>query len=353
MADVSVASVEAADSVVLTEVGRDCYAATLTGHPTVGAIVGVDGIVLIDGGETPAVAAQVGEALRRITDKPVRKVVFTHYHADATLGAAAFDGVEILSSSLTRGLMSDRGRQNRELIANRRTAGGESVPFTAMRPVWPTVTFGSSLSLWSGEREIRVMHLGRGHTLGDVVVWVPDAGVMFAGDLVVSGALPDLADGYLRQWPVTLDRIAAFRPTAIVPGRGMPATSTLAVEELLGSTRQMLGAFVQATDDFYDDRTLSAVHQRARDGLANVAPDVGTSAAFDALLLVGASRALAEADGREQPDIWSVERERQAQDKLANLGPALPDLTMADLVAADLAAEMGDIVREEGDRQEG
>lgn len=333
MVDVTAAPNETPEAVLLTEVGHDLYAASLAGHPTVGAIVGPDGIVLVDAADTPAAALAVAGALRRVTDKPVRKVVLTHYHADATLGAAAFPQAEIITSTLTRGLIADRGRQNRELMAARRAAQGLP-PAGDLAPVAPGLTFGSSISLWEGEREVRIMHLGRGHTLGDVVVWVPDAGVMFTGDLTPADRIPDLADGYLRQWPVTLDRIAAFRPLVLVPCAGLPATQPEAVDALIAGTRYRLAVFAEAADPSHDDRSLFAVVGRARDSLLAALPGVGASPDFETLLLVGAARALAEAAGRDQPDVWSVEREQQAREGLSPVDVEAPAFGVAGLTAA-------------------
>lgn len=339
MVDATAAPLETPEAVLLTEVGRDLYAASLAGHPTVGAIVGPDSVVLVDATDTPEAALIVAGALKRVTDKPVRKVVLTHYHADATLGAAAFPQAEIITSTLTRGLIADRGRQNRELIGARRAAQGLA-PLADVAPVAPTLTFGSSVSLWEGDREVRIMHLGRGHTLGDIVVWVPDAGVMFTGDLTPADRIPDLADGYLRQWPVTLDRIAAFRPLALVPGAGLPATRPEAVDALIAGTRHRLSVFSEAADGGHADRSVPATVARARESLLTALPGVGASPDFETLLLVGASRALAEAAGYDQPDVWSVAREQQAREGL------LPEsetpsafagaLTGAGLVAAAL-----------------
>ena len=85
---------------------------------------------------------------------------------------------------------------------------------------WPTLTFEGEMSIYLGKREVRLMQLGAGHTSGDIVAWVPDAEVMFSGDLIEYHSACYCGDAHLREWPATLNEIRAFNPKAIAPGRG-------------------------------------------------------------------------------------------------------------------------------------
>ena len=92
----------------------------------------------------------------------------------------------------------------------------ESVPGLT----WPTIVFEKRLTLWLGSLQVEIMQLGRGHTKGDTVVWLPQEQILFSGDLVEFGATPYSGDAYLDDWPATLDAIAALAPAKLVPGRG-------------------------------------------------------------------------------------------------------------------------------------
>ena len=92
----------------------------------------------------------------------------------------------------------------------------ESVPGLT----WPTLVFEKRLTLWMGKLQVEIMQLGRGHTKGDTVVWLPSERILFSGDLVEYDATPYTGDAYLADWPVTLDAIAALVPQKLVPGRG-------------------------------------------------------------------------------------------------------------------------------------
>ena len=85
---------------------------------------------------------------------------------------------------------------------------------------WPNVTFKGEMRIWLGSVEVRLMQLGRGHTKGDTVAWLPESEVLFSGDLVEFGAAPYTGDAYLEDWPATLRRLAELEPRALVPGRG-------------------------------------------------------------------------------------------------------------------------------------
>ena len=72
---------------------------------------------------------------------------------------------------------------------------------------WPTLVFDDAMTLWMGSREVRIAHIGRGHTRGDTVVWLPQERVLFSGDLVEYGATPYTGDAYLTDWPATRDAV--------------------------------------------------------------------------------------------------------------------------------------------------
>ena len=205
------------------EIGAGLYAYTAEGDPNTGVIVGDDAVMVIDAQATPALAGDVIARIAKITDKPVKYVLLTHYHAARTLGASAFKGAEILASDATRHMIVERGNEdmNSEIARFPRLFRSvETVPGLT----WPTITFPDQVSVWLGRREVRIIHVGRGHTAGDVVAIVPDAGVVFSGDLVEYKSACYCGDAHFVDWLATLDHLAELQANALVPGRGAALT---------------------------------------------------------------------------------------------------------------------------------
>jgi glyoxylase-like metal-dependent hydrolase (beta-lactamase superfamily II) len=171
-------------TVSFTEIGPDLYAYTAQGDPNSGIIVGDDGCMVIDAQATPAMAEDVIARVRTVTDKPIKYVVLSHYHAVRVLGASAYRAQGIIASNTTYDLIVERGEQDKASEIGRfpRLFRGESSIPPGL--TWPTITFETGMSVYLGKREVRLLHLGAGHTAGDIVAWVPDAQVMFTGDLV-------------------------------------------------------------------------------------------------------------------------------------------------------------------------
>ena len=191
-------------------IGSGLYAYTAEGDPNSGVIVGDDGVMVVDAQPTPAAANELIARVAKITDKPIQYVLLTHYHAARTLGAAAFTGAEIYASDATRGLIAERGKQDMEFEIGRFPRLFRAAEAIAGL-TWPTVTFPDQISVWLGRREVRIMHVGRGHTAGDVIAVVPDAGVVFSGDLVEYKSACYCGDAHFTDWLATLDNLAEMR----------------------------------------------------------------------------------------------------------------------------------------------
>ena len=207
--------------VTFSEIGTDLYAFTAEGDPNSAVIVGDDCCMVFDAQATPAMANKVIERVRTVTDKPIKYVVLSHYHAVRVLGASAYKAQAIVASQETCRLVGERGQQDWDSEYGRfprlfQDAG--SIPGLT----WPTLTFEGEMSIYLGKREVRLMQLGAGHTSGDIVAWVPDAEVMFSGDLIEYHSACYCGDAHLREWPATLNEIRAFNPKAIAPGGAMP-----------------------------------------------------------------------------------------------------------------------------------
>ena len=209
------------------QIGSGLYALTAEGDPNSGVVVGDDCVMVIDAQPTPAMAGELIARVAKLTDKPIKYVLLTHYHAARTLGASAYAGAAILATDATRALIAERGQQDMESEIGRFPRlfrAADAIPGLT----WPTMTFPDQISVWLGRREVRIMHIGRGHTAGDAIAVVPDAGVVFAGDLVESKCACYGGDAHFTDWSATLDHIAEMQPVALVPGRG-PALTTPAM----------------------------------------------------------------------------------------------------------------------------
>src|SRR5690606_26529333 len=136
---------------------------------------------------------------------------------------SAYGAANVIASRDTFDLIVERGEQDFKSELERFPRlfqAAETIPGLT----WPNVVFERSLTVWLGRTEVRLLQLGRGHTKGDTVAWLPRERVLFSGDLVEYGATPYTGDAYLGEWPATLDRIAALEPRALVPGRGAALT---------------------------------------------------------------------------------------------------------------------------------
>jgi glyoxylase-like metal-dependent hydrolase (beta-lactamase superfamily II) len=208
-------------------------------------------VILVDDHITPRAArALVGE-IRKITDKPIRYVVNTHFHYDHTSGNSVFGPeVEILSHPKTRERLVASGQETiRQQLANlpgqiatlrarRDTTHGDSLraalraqiaglegmleDYQNLIVTLPSATVDSSLVLYrGGGQEIRVFYMGRGHTNGDVVVQLPKEGLLLSGDLMTNTAgPPNMIDGYAGEWGATLRRLAQLDFSTTLPGHG-------------------------------------------------------------------------------------------------------------------------------------
>jgi glyoxylase-like metal-dependent hydrolase (beta-lactamase superfamily II) len=223
------------------------------------------------------------------------------------LGASAYKGAEILASAVTRDLIVERGQQDMDSEIGRFPRlfrAVESIPGLT----WPSITFAGETSIWLGKREVRIMHLGRAHTAGDVVAWVPDAQVVFSGDLVEYRSACYCGDAHFKDWPATLDRLAALNARALVPGRGAALATPAKATEGIAMTRDFLATLYGSVDaSVRQGRSLKEAFQAAREVMD---PKFASFAIYEHCLPFNVSRAYDEAKGIDRPVIWTAERDR-------------------------------------------
>ena len=166
-----------------TQIGEGLYAFTAEGDPNSGVIIGDDSVMVVEAQATPRLARKVIDCIREVTDKPITHLCLTHYHAVRVLGASAFGAPQILMSEPARAMVVERGQEDWDsefARFPRLFQGHEEIPGLT----WPTTTFHGRMSVYLGQRRVDLMQLGRAHTAGDMVVYVPDQNVMFTGDIV-------------------------------------------------------------------------------------------------------------------------------------------------------------------------
>jgi glyoxylase-like metal-dependent hydrolase (beta-lactamase superfamily II) len=170
------------------------------------------------------------------------------------------------------------------------------------------------MTLFLGKRQVKLMQIGAGHTSGDIVAWVPDAGVMFTGDLIEYHSACYCGDAHLRAWPQTLNAIRTFDPKAVAPGRGDALTGRQTVLEALAMTRDFVSTlYGVAETTVAKGRTLKDSFAATREAMD---PKFGSFAIYEHCLPFNASRAFDEASGINYPVIWTAERDRQMWDAL-------------------------------------
>jgi glyoxylase-like metal-dependent hydrolase (beta-lactamase superfamily II) len=296
-----------------TEIGRDLWAFTAQGDPNTGVVIGDDSVMIVDAQATPRLAGKVIEKIRTVTDKPIKYVVLTHYHAVRVLGASAYGASETIMSAKARAMVVERGQEDWDSEFGRFPRlfqGHESIPGLT----WPTMTFTDAMTLFMGKRRVDLKFLGRGHTAGDIVAHVPDANVMFTGDLVEYHSACYCGDAHFADWPSTLEAIRGYGLDAIAPGRG----DALVGEEMVNAALDNTADFVASTY-----RPIARVAQgggsmkEAWDACrAACDPKFASYAIYEHCLPFNVARAYDEALGIDTPRIWTAERDREMWERL-------------------------------------
>lgn len=241
-----------------TKVKEGIYHAVGTGALAVvgnsSVIVNDDDAIVVDDHVSPAAAWVLLEELKAITDKPVRTVINTHFHFDHAHGNQVFGaGVDIIGHEFTRQMLlgnalrmplyqgylaglspqiedlkkrlaaeTDAARQA-QLRTQLQAAENNRASQAELRPTPPNVTLTNQMSLHRGAREIQIRFLGRGHTAGDVVVYLPRERVVITGDFLTA-SLSNMSDSYPAEWAASLDALLALDFDTVMPGHGEPFT---------------------------------------------------------------------------------------------------------------------------------
>lgn len=249
------------------------YHAVGTGALAVGCngalVINGNDVLVVDSHMTPTAARALLAEMKAITDKPVRYVVNTHFHFDHTHGNQVFGPeVEIIAHDFTYGKLArgesqkgrgyefyvltlpDRIRQAEERLATLEGDEREKVAaqVSGMKAFWeaeqetvptpPTLTLDHRLTLHRGGREIQLAYFGRGHTGGDVVVYLPAEKVLVAGDLLTAG-IPFMGDAYVPEWIETLEALKSLDVEVILPGHGAAFENVAKIDYLQAYLRDL------------------------------------------------------------------------------------------------------------------
>ncbi len=295
--------------VSFTRLSDNAYAYTAEGDPNTGVIVGDDAVMVVDTQATPVMAQDVIRRIREVTDKPIKYVVLSHYHAVRVLGASAYRPQHVIASRDTYDLIVERGEQDKASEIGRFPRLFQAVESVPAGMTWPTITFSGRMSIWLGQLEVQLIQLGRGHTKGDTVAWLPSQQILFSGDLVEFDATPYAGDAYFSDWPATLDNIAALQPQALVPGRGAALTTPEQVAAGLSGTRAFIAdVYASVRAGVAEGLDLNRVYRRT---LEQLRPTYGHWVIFDHCMPFDVSRAYDEATQHRDPRIWTAERDIQ------------------------------------------
>ena len=298
-----------AKKVSFTKLSDNAYAYTAEGDPNSGVIIGDDSVMVIDTTATPVMARDLIARIRSVTDKPIRHVVLSHYHAVRVLGASAYfaeGATEIIASRGTWELIVERGEADMKSEIERFPRlfqAVESVPGLT----WPTMVFERELTLHLGSLEVRLMHIGAGHTRGDTIAWIPSQKICFSGDLVEYNAGVYTGDAQLEEWPQTLERLRALGAEQLVPGRGPVLQGSAACNAGIDYTKKWVGdLYATARAGVAAGKTLKQVFEDTRKVMD---PVFGQVFIYEHCLPFDVSRAYDEASGIKNPRIWTAERD--------------------------------------------
>ncbi len=295
--------------VTFEQLSPHAWAYTAEGDPNTGIIIGDNAVLVADTQATPAMAADVIRRIREVTDKPIQYVVLTHYHAVRVLGASAYQAQQIVASQDTYDLIVERGEADKASEIGRFPRLFRNVETVPKGMTWPTITFSGKMTLWLGKLEVQLLQLGRGHTKGDTVVWLPGEKTLLSGDLVEFDATPYAGDAYFTDWPKTLDNIAALGAQALVPGRGPALKGHAQVQQGLHATKSFVSdLYANVKAGAAAGQDLKTVY---RNTCAALKPTYGHWVIFDHCMPFDVTRAYDEATQHRDPRVWTAERDIQ------------------------------------------
>lgn len=292
------------------------YALTAEGDPNVGAIEAEDFLIAFEARATPKAANDWLEQLREHTNKPVKYLVLSHYHAVRVLGASAYGAESVIAHEKTKFLIEERGMQDWASEFGR-------MPRLFREPdgipglTHPDLVFNDRMVIpLGGDRgDLVLEYCGRGHTAGDIVAWLPKQKVLFAGDLVEAAAALYTGDAFHFDWAnETLDKVKSYEAEVLIGGRGAVAHGREAVDAAIEQTRGFLNGMIEKVGEVHKrGGTLKEAFLATHEHLE---PKFGMWPIFEHCLPFDVQRLWDEFDGIDWPRIWTDERDQEVWDQL-------------------------------------
>jgi len=215
----------------LVEVGPGVFALRYRFYDQqIGVVVGPTGVTVIDTRSSHRQADEIRRDLQRITSLPVTTVVNTHGHYDHAFGNSVFRPARIWGHRRCVTMLEQTGELQRSTFMADRPDLADEVAEVSIDP--PDRVFDDRVTIDGGGRALELLYLGRGHTDNDIVILIPDAAVLFTGDLLENGAPPFFGDGFPMDWPATVEAVAGHVEGAVVPGHGDVGDASFVAEQL-------------------------------------------------------------------------------------------------------------------------
>jgi glyoxylase-like metal-dependent hydrolase (beta-lactamase superfamily II) len=307
--------------ITFEQLSAHCWAYTAEGDPNSGVVIGDKAILVADATATPAMARDLIARIRTVSDKPIKYVLLTHYHAVRVLGASAFvaeGATEVIASQGTYELIAERGKEDMQSEMDRFPRlfrNGEEIPGLT----WPTLVIGGGnaargevpgrLVVDLGGVRVQIWSPGNGHTRGDTIAWVEQDKVLFSGDLVEFNAGVYTGDAHLEEWPATLQALRALNAEALVPGRGEALQGAARVQEGIAYTQRWVETLYRcAREAAAQNMDLKAAMAHTRKAMD---PIFGHVFIYEHCLPFDVSRAYDEARGIKVPRVWTAERDKE------------------------------------------
>jgi len=229
-----------AEGLKTVEVWKNLF--TVTNGDTVDSnttfLITRDGVVVVDTRVTPNEAKQVLAEIRKRTDLPILYTINTHYHGDHTFGNQVFKGKGpiIAHESVRRNLFGGSGNDHLEYFKSKNIPGMNETVVTL-----PNLVFKEEMEIFVGGYSLRLMHV-RGHTDGDVYIYIEQLKTLITGDLVSYKKIPSLKDAYVEEWIAAMDLLGDFDAEIYIPGHGEPGGKPvlLAMKHYLLKLKEMI-----------------------------------------------------------------------------------------------------------------
>ncbi len=181
-----------------------------------GFIVGKDYVVVVDSLATVSLTRKFRDEIGKVTDKPIRYLINTHHHGDHIYGNHVFAGATIISHDYCRRDVIQAGVMD----PNALNSMFPEFDFRGITATPADISFDKHLTLHMDGREIKLLHFEPGHTAGDIIVYIPEDGIIFAGDFIFLYSTPVGMEGFFAGWLRNLDAMAKLGAQTYVPGHG-------------------------------------------------------------------------------------------------------------------------------------